>query len=147
MTSLLQATVLIDGMDTEKHTNEIDQVTSQPGFRSRCSIARSLDLIGDKWTLLIVRDLLWHGKETFQALQHNEEHIPSNILSSRLKRLVVLGLVEKTPYQDRPVRYSYALTKTGRSLEPILQSLMSWGHGRLGGGYYDAETGQSDPPK
>lgn len=114
-----------------------------PGFRSRCSIARSLDLVGDKWTLLIVRDLMWHGKATFQALQRSEERVPSNILSSRLKRLVELGLVEKAPYQDRPVRHCYALTEAGRSLEPVLLSLMAWGHGRLGGGRYDPATGES----
>lgn len=119
---------------------------AEPEFRSRCSIARSLDLIGDKWTLLIVRDMLWHGKDTFQALQHAEEHIPTNVLSSRLKRLVALGLVEKTPYQDRPVRYRYGLTEAGRTLEPVLRSLMDWGHGRLGGGHYDPGTGRSRPP-
>ena len=56
-------------------------------FRSTCSIARTLELVGDKWTLLIVRDLKWHGKRTFQALQDSAEHVPSNILSERLKRL------------------------------------------------------------
>lgn len=117
-----------------------------PDFRSRCSIARSLDLVGDKWTLLIVRDLMWHGKATFQALQHSEERVPSNILSTRLKRLVELGLVEKVPYQDRPVRHRYTLTESGRALEPVLLSLMSWGHGELGGGHYEPSTGESTPP-
>ncbi|WP_299684222.1 helix-turn-helix domain-containing protein [uncultured Tateyamaria sp.] len=120
--------------------NELDGTLD---FRSRCSIARSLEVIGDKWTLLIVRDLMWHGKETFQALQHSEEHIPTNILSSRLKRLLELGLVEKSPYQNRPVRYRYTLTEAGRSLEPVLLSLMDWGHARLGGGRYDPTTGQT----
>lgn len=114
-------------------------------FRSRCSIARTLDLIGDKWTLLIIRDLMWHSKDTYQQLQRSEEHIPSNILASRLKRLIELGLVEKTPYQDRPVRYSYALTDVGRSLEPVLRSLMDWGYGQLGGGYYDPRCGEPVP--
>ncbi len=116
-------------------------------FRSRCSIARSLELFGDKWTLLIVRDLMWHGKETFQALQHSEEHIPTNLLASRLKKLVDLGLVEKAPYQERPVRYRYVITKAGRSLEPVLKSLMDWGHSKLAGGHYDPATGKSVAPK
>lgn len=116
-------------------------------FRSHCSIARSLELFGDKWTLLIVRDLMWHGKETFQSLQRNEEHIPTNILAGRLKKLVNLGLVEKKPYQDRPVRYRYVITETGRSLEPVLQSLMDWGHRKLAGGHYDPATGKSVAPR
>ncbi len=64
-------------------------------FRSDCSIARTLDIAGDKWTLLIVRDLLWHGKQTFQALEASAEGVPTNILSDRLKRLVKWGLVRR----------------------------------------------------
>lgn len=68
------------------------------------------------------------------------------MLSTRLKRLVELGLVEKAPYQDRPVRYRYALTEAGQGLEPVLLSLMAWGHGNLGGGRYDPATKESTPP-
>lgn len=132
-------------MSNEVHVNKGETTVAPPDYRSRCSIARSLDLIGDKWTLLIIRDLMWHRKETFQTFQRSEEHIPTNILSSRLKRLVELGLVEKTPYQDRPVRYRYLLTETGRSLEPVLKSLMDWGHGKLGGGHFDPELKQNTP--
>ena len=127
-------------------TNQPTETENAPGFRSRCSIARSLDLIGDKWTLLIVRDMMWHGKATFQALQRSEEHMPTNILSTRLKKLIEMGFIEKTPYQDRPVRYRYELTDAGHSLEPVLLSLMAWGHGHLGGGHYDPVTGKSTPP-
>jgi len=112
-------------------------------WRSRCSIARTLDLIGDKWTLLIIRDLLWHGKGTFKALQMSEEHIPTNLLSQRLKKLGDLGLIRKEAYQDRPVRYCYILTEEGRSLEPLLKQLMAWGHENLGGGFYDPASGES----
>lgn len=115
-------------------------------FRSRCSIARTLDIAGDKWTLLIVRDLMWHGKDTFQALQNSEERVPTNILSNRLKRLVDLGLVKKEPYHDRPVRYRYALTDVGNSLEPLLVTLMDWGNIHLGGGRFDPRTGKSVTP-
>lgn len=138
--------MLLKGMSDKQTVKKQNGVEAETNFRSRCSIARSLDLIGDKWTLLIIRDLMWHGKDTFQALQNSEEHIPTNILSSRLKRLVDLGLAEKTPYQDRPTRYNYSLTANGRSLEPVLQSLMNWGHGRLGGGYFDPDTGRNSPP-
>ncbi|MDX2159342.1 MAG: helix-turn-helix domain-containing protein [Hyphomicrobiaceae bacterium] len=115
-------------------------------FRSTCSIARTLELVGDKWTLLIVRDLMWHGKHTFQALQDSAERIPSNILSDRLKRLVEWGLVRREAYQERPVRYAYHLTAEGRSLEPILMQIMTWGHERLGGGRYDPASGESGHP-
>ncbi|MCY6382655.1 winged helix-turn-helix transcriptional regulator [Hoeflea prorocentri] len=106
-------------------------------FRSRCSIARSLELLGDRWTLLIVRDLMWHGKHTFQDLQTSDERMPTNQLSQRLKRLMQWGLVQREAYQDRPVRYRYFLTDTGRELEPVLLQIMQWGHENLGGGLYD----------
>ena len=109
-------------------------------FRSSCSIARILELVGDKWTLLIVRDMLWHGKETFQSLQGSDENIPTNILSERLKRLMDWKLVTRGPYQERPVRHAYKLTHVGRSLEPVLLQLMRWGHFHLGGGRFE-------PPK
>jgi DNA-binding HxlR family transcriptional regulator len=112
-------------------------------FRSTCSIARTLELVGDKWTLLIVRDLMWHGKHTFQALQDSAEQVPTNILSDRLKRLAAWGLVRKESYQKRPVRFAYHLTDKGRSLEPMLQHIMAWGHTRLGGGHFDPATGAS----
>jgi len=110
-------------------------------FRSRCSIARSLEILGDKWTLLVVRDLMWHGKHTFQELQNSEEHLPPNLLSQRLKRLMEWGLVEREAYQDRPVRYRYRLTPRGRELEPALLQIMRWGHAHLGGGLYDPDEG------
>jgi len=102
-----------------------------------------LELIGDKWTLLIVRDLLWHRKHTFQALQNSDERIPTNILSQRLKRLIELGLVRREAYQDRPVRYAYHLTEAGRTLEPLLLQIMGWGHEHLGGGLYDPASKRS----
>lgn len=117
-------------------------MTTQPHtFRSGCSIARTLELLGDKWTLLIVRDLLWHGKHTFQQLQESAEHVPSNLLSERLKRLMGWGLVDRRAYQDHPVRYRYELTEEGKSLEPVLLQIMAWGHTHLGGGLYDPVQG------
>src|SRR5687768_11785792 len=115
-------------------------------FRSTCSIARTLELVGDKWTLLIVRDLMWHGKQTFRALQDSAEGVPSNLLSERLKRLAKWDLVRREAYQKKPVRYSYHLTEKGRSLEPVLLQMMAWGHGHLGGGRYDPKSGKSWKP-
>lgn len=116
---------------------------SEHEFRSRCSIARSLEILGDKWTLLVVRDLMWHGKHTFQELQNSEEHLPPNLLSQRLKRLMEWGLIEREAYQDRPVRYRYTLTERGRELEPVLLQIMGWGHAHLGGGLYDPAQGKT----
>ena len=116
-------------------------------FRSTCSIARALELVGDKWTLLIVRDLMWHGKRTFQALQDSAEGIPSNILSERLKRLGKWDLVRRDAYQKIPPRYAYELTDQGRSLEPVLLQIMTWGHAHLGGGRYDPKSGKSTGPR
>ncbi len=112
-------------------------------FRSGCSIARSMELWGDKWTLLVTRDLMWHGKHTFKSLQESDENIPTNILSERLQRLMHWGLVVREPYQERPVRYAYQLTAAGRAMEPVLLEIMKWGHSHLGGGSYDPVTGIS----
>ena len=112
-------------------------------FRSGCSIARTLELVGDKWTLLIVRDLMWHGKQTFQALEASAEGVPTNILSDRLKRLAKWGLVRREAYQKHPVRYAYLLTEEGKALEPVLLEIMAWGHEHLGGGRYDPKTGKT----
>jgi DNA-binding HxlR family transcriptional regulator len=115
-------------------------------FRSNCSIARSLEVVGDKWTLLVVRDLMWHGKHTFQALQESAERVPTNILSERLKRLEKWGLVRREVYQQRPVRYAYHLTDEGKSLESVLEPIMAWGHKRLGGGRHALATGKHRRP-
>lgn len=112
-------------------------------FRSRCSIARTLEILGDKWTFLLVRDLMWHGKHTFQELQSSEERIPANLLSQRLKRLMKWGLVRRETYQDRPVRYRYLLTREGQDLEPVLLQIMNWGHIHLDGGLYDPVHGST----
>lgn len=116
---------------------------AEPAFRSRCSIARGLEIFGDRWTLLVVRDLMWHGKHRFQALQASAERMPSNILAARLRRLIELGLVERRPYQAHPPRYEYYLSARGRSLEPVLRALMEWGHAELGGGYFDPAAAQA----
>ncbi|MCP4317219.1 MAG: helix-turn-helix transcriptional regulator [Hyphomicrobiales bacterium] len=115
----------------------------QHDFRSRCSIARTLEILGDKWTFLVVRDLMWHGKDTFQTLQSSEERMPANLLSQRLKRLMEWGLVRREAYQDRPVRYRYFLTSEGQKLEPVLLEIMNWGHSHLGGGLYDPVEGNT----
>jgi len=93
--------------------------------RSVCPAAGALDILGDKWTLLVVRDLLL-GKSTYGELQASPEKVPTNILADRLKRLEGAGLLYKEPYQQRPVRYAYRLTEMGRDLGPVLEAMMLW---------------------
>ncbi len=101
-------------------------------MRSPCPIANTLDILGDKWTLLVIRDL-FAGKCTYSEFQSSPERIPTNILANRLKRLVESGIVAKKPYQQNPVRYAYELTKTGRSLGPVLKSMIDWGNQSIAG--------------
>ncbi len=100
--------------------------------RSPCPVACALDLVGDRWTLLVVRDLL-AGPRTYKALQEGPEGIPTNILAERLKRLVEAGIADRRLYQDRPPRYEYRLTKKGRELEPVLAALARWGNRHIPG--------------
>ena len=87
--------------------------------RSPCPVTNTLDILGDKWTLLVVRDLFL-GKRLYREFTESPEGIPTNILADRLKRLEAAGIIRKEPYQERPVRYAYALTGMGEDLLPVL---------------------------
>ena len=100
--------------------------------RSACAVANTLDLLGDKWSLLVVRDLL-HGKRTYGELADSPEGIPTNILAERLKRLENVGIITSAPYQERPVRYAYTLTKKGTALGDVLLALVRWGREHIPG--------------
>ena len=106
--------------------------TAAGSGRSPCPVACSLDLLGDKWTLLVVRDLLL-GKTTYTEFQNSPEGIPTNILAERLKRLQAAGIIEKARYQERPVRYAYHLTAKGRDLRPVLAAMIDWGNKHIPG--------------
>ncbi|MCP5246446.1 MAG: helix-turn-helix transcriptional regulator [Burkholderiales bacterium] len=95
-------------------------------MRSPCPIANALEIVGDKWTLLILRDA-FSGKNIYSEFQASPEGIPTNILADRLKRLVSFDILKKTPYQQHPVRFSYHLTEKGRSLAPLLKEISNWG--------------------
>jgi len=90
-----------------------------------CSVARSLELVGDRWTLLIVRDALRgvHRFDDFRA----RLGVAHNVLSDRLSRLTEVGVLERRRYQRRPDRYEYHLTQQGRDLWPVVMSLLLWG--------------------
>lgn len=100
--------------------------------RSVCPVACTLDVIGDKWTLLVIRDLLC-GRSSFREFMESPERIASNILSDRLERLVECGLVRTTPTPARPDRHTYSLTDKGMSLVPIIESVRDWGLAHIPG--------------
>lgn len=101
-------------------------------FRSRCPIASSLDILGDKWTLIVIRDL-FRGKFKFSELAASPEKIKTNILTDRLKWLEENKIVQKSAYQAKPTRYMYVLTDKGKDLMPIMQAMASWGERHIGG--------------
>lgn len=90
-----------------------------------CSIARSLELLGERWTLLVIRDV-FNGNRRFDSIRESLG-VARNVLSVRLQRLVDEGILEKRPYQERPPRYEYYLTEKGKDLWPVMVSLMHWG--------------------
>lgn len=94
--------------------------------RSVCPVACTLDLIGDKWTLLVVRDL-FAGKSRFTEFTHSPEHIATNILADRLERLCTAGVVHAEPCAQREGSSSYALTPRGRELYSVLEAIRDWG--------------------
>jgi DNA-binding HxlR family transcriptional regulator len=108
-------------MALDRHTNR-----DNPALRSTCPVAGALDIVGDRWTLLVVRDLL-RGKRRYGDLAASSEHIPTNILADRLRRLEQAGLVERRQYNERPPRYEYRLTRTGKDLAPVVRSVAEWG--------------------
>ncbi|MCG8537981.1 MAG: helix-turn-helix transcriptional regulator [Pseudomonadales bacterium] len=97
-----------------------------------CSIARSLSILGDRWTLLILRNAFL-GMRRFDDFQ-SSLGVTRHVLASRLKRLVETGVFKKVPYQDRQTRYEYKLTQMGRDLYPVMLSLVVWGDKWLDGG-------------
>lgn len=99
---------------------------SSPERRSPCPVACALDLFGDRWTLLVIRDLML-GRSRFKDFAASPEGIPTNILSDRLARLVDGGLVDKVPADDGSKRLGYRLTEKGESLRPILEAIRDWG--------------------
>ena len=97
--------------------------------RSDCAIAGVLDLLGDRWSLLIVRDLWLRGRLRFQdfASMVGDESIPTNTLAARLRRLEEAEILSREKYQDHPARFTYELTSKGAALVPVLESLAEWG--------------------
>jgi DNA-binding HxlR family transcriptional regulator len=100
--------------------------TATPARRSPCPIACSLDVFGDRWTLLIVRDLML-GSERFKEFAGSPEGVPTNILADRLSRLVDHGIADKVTAADGSRHAAYRLTPKGQALIPILGAIRDWG--------------------
>ncbi|HEY1392714.1 MAG TPA: helix-turn-helix domain-containing protein [Methylibium sp.] len=92
-----------------------------------CPVARTLDLIGERWTVLLLRDLLLHGARRFQDFQDSLPGVAPNTLSARLKAMEDDGLVQRVLYSERPLRLEYALTEKGKSLGPVVRAMRDWG--------------------
>jgi DNA-binding HxlR family transcriptional regulator len=89
-------------------------------------LACSLDILGDRWTLLVIRDL-FIGRSRYRDFARSPEGIPTNILSDRLKRLLEYSIIEQTPAADGTKRNAYRLTSKGRALGPMLKAMRNWG--------------------
>jgi len=100
--------------------------------RSACPVSRTLDVLGDRWSLLVVRDLM-RGKRRFAEFLESKESIPTNTLTDRLKRLVRHGIVVRQRYSEHPPRVEYVLTPKGEDLRPMIRAMVDWGVQHAGG--------------
>jgi len=92
-----------------------------------CPLARALDIIGERWAVLILRDLFLEGARKFQDFEDSLTGISPNTLSARLKRLEDGGIIERRFYEEHPPRAEYVLTAKGRELGPVMKALRAWG--------------------
>jgi DNA-binding HxlR family transcriptional regulator len=99
--------------------------------QKQCPVARTLDIIGERWTILILRDLFLHGARRYQDLQESLSGLAPNTLSARLKSLEGHHLIKRKLYSEHPPRLEYHLTEKGRSLGPVLKALRDWGRKNL----------------
>lgn len=95
--------------------------------QKNCPVARTLDLIGERWTILVLRDLILKGPRRYQDLQDSLAGAAPNTLSARLKAMEAHGLIERKLYNEHPPRLEYHLTEKGKSLAPVLNALRDWG--------------------
>ncbi len=95
--------------------------------QKHCPVARALDIIGERWTILLLRDLFLQGPRRFQDFQESLAGVAPNTLSARLKVMEEQGLIARRVYSDHPPRLEYQLTDKGKSLGPVLRALRKWG--------------------
>ena len=111
--------------------------------RSVCPVAGTLDIVGDKWSLLIVRDMR-AGKRTYGEFAASPEGIPTNILADRLRRLEEAGIIAREAYQEHPTRYAYVLTEKGGDLGEVLRAFVRWGKKHIPGSQTRAEIAAAE---
>lgn len=97
-----------------------------PDFRSNCPLSSALDVIGDKWTLLIVRDMIVHHKSTFMGFERSDEKIAASILAKRLKWLQKEGIITKQKMPQNKKTNIYLLTEKGLAFTPVIMELVAW---------------------
>lgn len=114
--------------------------------RSTCPLSTALDLLGDKWSFVIIRDLA-KLKARYKDFADSPEGIPTNILAKRLKTLEAAGVVHKQAYQDNPLRYEYFLTTAGAELLPVIQQLAKWGYKNIPGRTAPSDSFMKQTPK
>ena len=115
-----------DNSDPNPGSGSARQTADRAARRSSCSIACALDIVGDRWTLLIVRDLIG-GKRRYSDFLRSSERIPTNILADRLRLLDRKGLIERIPLRERSRRRAYRLTPDGQALGQVVDALATWG--------------------
>ena len=96
-------------------------------YNLKCPVARTLDILGERWTILILRDLFLQGPRKFQDFEQSLARISPTTLSARLKKLEEHGIVARKFYAEHPPRAEYVLTDRGRSLGPLMKMLLDWG--------------------
>jgi DNA-binding HxlR family transcriptional regulator len=101
-------------------------VKKKLAFRSQCPISTALDIFGDKWTLLVIRDLLFNEKKTYGEFLGSEEKIATNILADRLALLEVAGIISRNKHPDSKLKILYRLTAKGIDLIPVLVEIIAW---------------------
>jgi len=116
----------LSGVPVTRRNSAVKRGAAPARRRSPCPVACSLDIFGDRWTLLIVRDLIF-GRTRFKDFIASPEGIPTNILTDRLERLLAHGVVEQIPAEDGTKRLAYRLTEKGKALGSVLKAMRDWG--------------------
>lgn len=114
--------------------------------RSGCPIASTMELVGDRWSLVILRDMV-NGKSRFSEFLDSPERIATNVLTDRLRAMEQAGLAKRKPYSERPLRFQYELTRKGRGLLPVLQEICRWGNRFIPGTWVPPEAFMALRPK
>jgi DNA-binding HxlR family transcriptional regulator len=100
-------------------------MTSAAAQPRPCSVARTLDIVGEKWALLAIREVFLGNRRFDEMVRRTGA--PRDTLAARLRTLVSAGILERRPYSDHPARFEYHLTPAGRDLQPVIMTLMAWG--------------------